>query len=78
MRTEGHCKGLVRGVEPRLGRPGVKEGGTANVTSAYFTASVTLRWLQLTVGCNNWLCDGSQWKGREVHSNKKTILLELP
>lgn len=42
MRTEGHYAGLCRDVEPPPGRPGVMEGGTANVTSAYFTASVTL------------------------------------
>jgi hypothetical protein len=53
MRTEGHCEGLFRDVEPPLGRPGVVEGGTANVTSAYFTASVTLGWLPFTAGCNN-------------------------
>jgi hypothetical protein len=53
MRTEGLYEGLFRDVEPPVGRPGVMEGGTANVTSAYFTASVTLWWLQFTVGCNN-------------------------
>jgi hypothetical protein len=42
MRSEGHYGGLLRDVEPPLGRPGVMEGGTANVTSAYFTACVTL------------------------------------
>jgi len=68
VRTEGLYEGLFRDVEPPLGRPGVMEGGTANVTSAYFTACVTLWWLQFTVGCNNYLCDGSRWKGREVHS----------
>jgi hypothetical protein len=42
MRTEGPYEGLFHDVEPPLGRPGEMGGGTANVTSAYFTASVTL------------------------------------